>query len=137
MYVNGGNTDYTGRVVGEKWHVNPYGHGEYGYQPVGPYPNDVNDGNWHRFTILYKSASSASATDGIVRVWVDGHKIIDVSAAACGITPPNGTRPWCNASDLTQLASDQITMFEFPGTMNGADHGFTLDTDDLKWWVKP
>lgn len=137
LYINGGNTDFTGRVVGLKWHVNIYSGSEVAYQPVGPYFIDLADGNWHRFTILYKSASTNGASDGIVRAWADGTKIVDLSAAACGITPPNGTRVWCNASDLTQIRADRIHNFMFPATMNGASVGFNYDVDDLKWWVVP
>ena len=55
-------------------------------QPVGPYFNDVADNQWHRFTYEYRPNSAAGARDGVARMWVDGVKVIDVSAAAIGVT---------------------------------------------------
>jgi len=53
-----------------------------GYQPVGPYWNQLNNNEWHRATYLLQPASAPGAADGIARMWVDGTKIVDISAAA-------------------------------------------------------
>jgi len=140
-YVNGGNKDYLGNVVGLKFHVHPASRGEVAYQPVHPYLTDVNEGNWHRFTILYKANTTnnwpnPSSRDGFVRAWIDGHKILDLSAAAAGITPPQGTKVWCTLTEVDEISSWDTTHFMWPDIINGTTYGFDLLYDDLTWWVK-
>jgi len=78
-----------------------------GYQPVGPYWNQLNNNQWHRATYLLQPASSPGATDGVARMWVDGTKIVDISAAAAGVTPPGGTKVWCTMAEVAQLDTYQ------------------------------
>jgi len=130
-------------ATGPLWHVNPAGKGPFGYQPVGPYWNQVNDNQWHRATYLYQPASWAGATDGIARMWIDGIKIVDVSAAAADVTPPGGTRPWSTKADVARLDTFQTGTINLGEYMNGAlgEHGtdlpMALDFDDFKWWRLP
>ena len=127
-------------TTGPLWHVNPASRGPVGYQPVGPYWNQVNNNQWHRVTYLYQPNSSAGATDGVARMWIDGTKIVDVSAAAAGITPPGGTKVWCTLAEVGQLDTDQTGMINLGEYMNGGlgdgvtDLPMTLDFDDFAWW---
>ena len=130
-------------TTGPLWHVNPASRGPVGYQPVGPYWNQLNNNQWHRVTYLYQPASSAGATDGVARMWVDGTKIVDVSAAAAGITPPGGTKVWCTMAEVAQLDTYQTGMINLGEYMNGGlgdgvtDLPMTLDFDDFVWWKLP
>ena len=130
-------------TTGPLWHVNPASRGPVGYQPVGPYWNQVNNNQWHRVTYLYQPASSGGATDGIARMWIDGTKIVDVSAAAAGLTPPGGTKVWCTLAEVAQLDTYQTGMINLGEYMNGAagdgvtDLPMALDFDDFLWWKLP
>jgi len=130
-------------TTGPLWHVNAGSKGPVGYQPVGPYWNDVNDNQWHRVTYLYQPNSVAGGTDGVARMWIDGTKIVDVSAAAAGVTPPGGTKVWCTLADVTRLDTYQTGMINLGEYMNGArgdgvtDLPMTLDFDDFLWWKLP
>ena len=114
-----------------------------GYQPVGPYWNQLNDNQWHRATYLLQPASSPGATDGVARMWVDGTKIVDVSAAAAGVTPSGGTKVWCTMTEVSQLDTFKTGTVNLGEYMNGVlgdgvtDLPMTLDFDDFKWWTLP
>lgn len=106
-----------------------------GAQPKGPYIEDVNDNQWHRFTHEYKPNTSAGARNGVARMWIDGVKVLDVSASVCGITPPGGEKPWCSVDDVDNLAvNDGIYYLKFGGTQTTDTPAWTLDIDDLRWW---
>jgi len=111
-----------------------------GYQPVGPYWNQLNNNEWHRATYLLQPASAPGATDGIARMWVDGTKIVDISAAAAGVTPPGGTKVWCTMAEVAQLDTYQTGLINLGEYMNGrsgdgvTDLPMTLDFDDFAWW---
>ena len=130
-------------IRGPSWHLNPAGKGPIGYQPVGPYWNQVNDNQWHRATYLYQPASWTGATDGVARMWIDGVKIVDVSASAAGVTPPGGTKPWSTAAEVGLLDTYQTGTINLGEYMNGAlgdkvtDLPMTLDFDDFEWWRLP
>jgi len=130
-------------TTGPLWHVNAASRGPVGYQPVGPYWNQLNNNQWHRVTYLYQPASSAGATDGIARMWIDGTKIVDVSAAAAGITPSGGTKVWCTLAEVAQLDTYQTGMINLGEYMNGrlgdgvTDLPMALDFDDFLWWKLP
>jgi hypothetical protein len=107
---------------------------------VGPYWNQVNNNQWHRVTYVYQPASAPGATDGVARMWIDGTKIVDVSAAAAGITPPGGTKVWCTLAEVATLDVAQIGMINLGEYMNGGlgdgvtDLPMALDFDDFSWW---
>jgi len=130
-------------TTGPLWHVNPASRGTLGYQPVGPYWNQVNNNQWHRATYLYQPASSPGSMDGIARMWIDGTKVVDVSASAAGITPPGGTKVWCTSAEVALLDVAAVGTINLGEYMNGiAGDGVTdlpmaLDFDDLKWWKLP
>jgi len=130
-------------ATGPLWHVNPASKGPIGYQPVGPYWNQVNDNQWHRATYLYQPASWTGAPDGVARMWIDGKKIVDVSATAADVLPPGGTKPWSTKDEVQQLDTYQTGTINLGEYMNGAlgdrvtDLPMTLDFDDFKWWRLP
>jgi len=111
-----------------------------GYQPVGPYWNQLNNNEWHRATYLLQPASAPGATDGLARMWVDGTKIVDISAAAAGVTPVGGTKVWCTMAEVAQLDTYQTGLINLGEYMNGrsgdgvTDLPMTLDFDDFAWW---
>ena len=171
MWYNGG-TNPSGRIQmgiwythrNSSWHVNANGPTDrVAAQPVGPYPEIMTDNQWHRMTIAYKPNSSGygqnpSSRDGLFRAWIDGTKIIDLSASAIGVTPPGGTWPWAtgynfNGStygpvDATGAVgagldwlpagdSHQIVYIRFPDLANGTTDQLDLAWDDLKIWTTP
>jgi hypothetical protein len=106
-----------------------------GNQPVSPFFDQVADGQWHRFTYQYRPNTSAGSRDGIARMWIDGVKIIDISAATIGVTPPGGLKPWCDAKDVDSLAvNDGISYLFFGSTETTTAPAWTYDIDDLQWW---
>jgi hypothetical protein len=72
-------------------------------------------------TYLYQPASAPGASDGVVRLWIDATKIVDVSAAAAGIVPPGGTAPWCTASQVQQLDTAPVGEMDLGEYLNGGD----------------
>jgi uncharacterized repeat protein (TIGR01451 family) len=141
LYVNGPSKDYLGRTTHLRFHVQS-DRGEVAYQPVGPFVDlDLNDGTWHRFTAAYRANTvdnypNPGSRDGLVRVWLDGTKVVDLSATAASITPPHGDKVWCQLADVDKIWHDDIRYSLFPAVFNGTDVGFTLDHDDLTWWVE-
>jgi hypothetical protein len=148
-YVDGGSI--SGRVqnsIGiaagdhESWKISS-GYASTTDQPVGPYWETLNDGNWHRYTFLYRGATTFAggnpptegSRDGICRVWIDGTKIIDVSATAAGVTPAGGTKAWCSLADVDQIFTGRVNILKFPDVFNGLTTGLTIDHDDLKVWA--
>jgi len=129
-------------TTGPLWHMHAAQSAELvGFQPLGPYWNDVNNNQWHRVTYLYQPNSTAGGTDGIARMWIDGTKIVDVSAAAAGVVPTGGTHSWCSTAEVGQLdIARQITEIHLGDNLNGgsnADLPMTLDFDDFRFWVMP
>jgi N-acetylneuraminic acid mutarotase len=136
-------------TTGPLWHLNAAGDDPalgdtMGVQPVGPYWNQVNDYHWHRATYLYQPATSIGAQDGIARMWIDGTKIVDVSALAAGLTPPGGTRVWCTMSQVERVDTHPTQTIHLGEYMNGylgdnsgTDLPMALDFDDFKWWRLP
>jgi hypothetical protein len=76
-------------------------------------------------------------------MWIDGVKIVDVSAAAAGVTPPGGTKPWCTQAEVALLDTYPTGTINLGEYMNGAlgdnvtDLPMTLDFDDFLWWRLP
>lgn len=109
-----------------------------GDQPIGPYPGDKWDGAWHRFTYAFKpntTGGSPSSRDGYARMWVDGTKIIDISAATIGVTPPGGSWAWCLGDDVDNIATLGIQFVRWVGPLTTAyTGGFTVDWDRFQWW---
>jgi hypothetical protein len=111
------------------------GHVEQAQQPVGPWISDINDGNWHRWTALLQPSSSPGAGDGMYRAWIDGTKIMDLSASAVGVTPPGGRKPWCYPGETVVIPADPIGWIQFPAVANNISGAlYTLDHDDLVIW---
>lgn len=121
-----------------------------GTQPVPPYfEEDVANGQEHTFAVEYRSNSAKGARDGIARMWIDGIKMIDISASAIGVTPLGGEKVWCNADDVDALANaDSILGWRFgstqtdgPGCNVAPQVTFLPWTYDLvgpiTWWAVP
>jgi len=107
-------------------------------QPVGPFLKNFADGQWHRWTILYKPNSAQGSRDGIARLWIDGTLVIRIEKDAVGVTPPGGWKPWCTAEELDALYSGSygVGLIEW-GANRTDDSGipFTMAIDDVQWWV--
>ena len=117
-----------------------------GFQPVGPYFQELADGAWHRFTYSYKPNTAPGARNGFARMWIDGTKVIDISSSACLVTPAGGEKPWCAVDDIDALAVDEhggilgggISFLSWGGPHTGGPTSpWTYDIDDLRWWVQP
>ena len=122
-------------------------------QPVGPWWDQVNDGNWHRFTALFRGNTSStyshtggttsgsetytgtSSRDGRIAAWIDGTKIMDYSQATVGVTPAGGLNPWCYQGDVDMIPVATGAYLLWPGVFNGSPVAWTLDHDDLKVWT--
>jgi hypothetical protein len=107
-----------------------------GDQPVGPYP-DLNafDGQWHRYTYQYRPNTVAGSHDGIARMWIDGVKVIDVSATAASVTPVGGWKTWCELDDVDALnTAGLIGYLQFGANLTTDAPPFTIDIDDFVWW---
>lgn len=148
-YVGGASRMQVGMegADGQTFHVSNDGRSVAALQPVGPYWSSVNNNAWHWFTIAAKRNTTgvaacggtcgpySSSRDGYVRAWIDGTKIIDLSAAAAGITPPGGTKVWCTLAEVDEIVPDNYKYSKIADTFNGTDVAFTLDFDDYKVWV--
>jgi hypothetical protein len=109
-----------------------------GNQPIGPWFADLDDGQWHRYTYQYRPNSFVGARDGIARMWIDGTKVLDVSASACGITPPGGYKTWCNVDDIDLIDTEGIAgRIDWGWTQTTVTSPWTLDVDDVYWWTVP
>ncbi|HET7188877.1 MAG TPA: hypothetical protein VFI52_12025, partial [Gemmatimonadaceae bacterium] len=121
------------------WQVYDQGHGTFGQgdQPVGPDFNKAADGQWHRFTYAYRPQTRAGARDGFAKMWVDGVKIIDISAATLNVVPPGGDKVWCGTEDLDGIAvNDGIRVVVWGSTQTTSTPPWTYDIDDFVWWIK-
>src|SRR5258706_3143563 len=129
-------------ITGPLWHFHPAGSGNLtGFQPVGPYWNQLNDAQWHRATYLVKPSVVRGDLVGIARMWIDGQKIVDVSASSIGIIPSGGTKVWCTDAEVRSLDTAQIGRLHLGEYMNGVlgdgvtDLPMTLEFDDFVWWL--
>jgi hypothetical protein len=131
-------------------------------QPIGPYWDQFNDGQWHRITHLWVLNSSSSylntggntsatetytgtsSRDGRVAMWIDGKKMMDYSQATVGVVPPGGTGVWATQGDVDFIPGvtgsnsvGPLSFLEFPGVFNGSPVAWTLDHDDMQIWAQP
>lgn len=116
---------------------------EIGEQPVGIYPDSINDGAWHRITVSYKvntTAGSPSSRDGHFKGWVDGVKVVDISNEMIGVTPTGGTKEWCSAADVDNIGegtNHHVHHLTFPNVINNLTASFNIDYDDVTFWAVP
>jgi hypothetical protein len=75
--------------------------GAVGLTPFGASYNlpTINDNTYHKLTLLRKSQTGTNG-DGYTQVWIDGFKMLDISQAAVGITPPGGSKVWCTQAEV-------------------------------------
>lgn len=124
-------------------------------QPLCPCWANINDGQWHRVTLLFKANTSSSyrnvsgitsatetytgtsSRDGRAAMWIDGKKIMDYSQATVGVTPAGGTGVWATQGDVDMLPVVTVHHLQFPEVTNGTAGGVTMDHDDLKVWPVP
>ncbi|HET7188412.1 MAG TPA: Ig-like domain-containing protein [Gemmatimonadaceae bacterium] len=121
------------------WQVYDQGRATYGQgdQPVGPDFDQTADGQWHRFTYAYRPQTRAGARDGFAKMWVDGVKIIDISAATLNVVPPGGDKVWCGTQDLDAIAINEgIRVVVWGSTQTTDTPPWTYDVDDFIWWIK-
>jgi len=128
--------------TGPLWHFHPANSPNLcGFQPVGPYWNQLNDALWHRATYVVKPAAVRGDLTGVAQMWVDGQKIVDVSAPAIGVAPRGGTKVWCTDADVRSIDSGQIGRLQLGEYMNGTlgdgvtDLPMSLEFDDFTWWL--
>lgn len=122
------------------WHPEDDGHitTNQGQQPVGPWFNDLADGQWHRVTAAYKCHTSSGNKDGYHRLWIDGVKVVDVSQATAGVTPPGGEKVWCDQEDVDALyVADGVGTELYWGVTQTSyvTPAWTEDMSDFYWWT--
>lgn len=106
------------------------------HQPVEPWATDIfNSGTWHRFKHRFKPNSYHGARDGYAQMWIDGVKMIDISAAAVGVTPVGGWKTWCEWDDVDALGITTVNFLKIMGNLTTNVSGFTVDWTLFKWWT--
>jgi hypothetical protein len=108
-------------------------------QPVGPFFKNFADGQWHRWTILYKPNTAKGSRDGRALLWIDGKLVIRIERPAVGVTPAGGWKPWCSGEELDALYSGSYGVGFLEWGANRTDASgipFTMAIDDLRWWVE-
>lgn len=118
-------------------------------QAISPTATEmVNAGAWFRNKVAYQPNSSLGARDGLARMWINGTKIVDISASAAGVTPPGGAKTWCDITDVDTLglcnpvspATTGTSIDRFVGPLRWGDilttdnNPFTIDYDDIHVW---
>lgn len=133
----------TAENPGALFYITPESRGPFARQPRGsgsPRWEDFNDGLWHKWSVYYKGQTTDNwpaegSRDGVIRAWIDGKKICDLSAAAAGVTPPGGDKEWCSITEVDSIRDYEIQRFFFPSVsfMNAGD---TIDVDwtEIGWW---
>jgi hypothetical protein len=118
------------------FHVNPISVGNFGFQPVRPTWEDLNDGADHEMIWLYQTNTTyagggTSSRDGICRVWIDDTKIIDISAASAGITPPGGVKVWCTLDEVDEITDLPIYYYALSQYHNETFPAYDEDFDNI------
>ncbi len=111
---------------------------------VGPFFKDFANGQWHRWTVLFKPNTSSGSRDGIARVWIDGSLVVRIEKSACSAdvrangSPVGGWKSWCTFAELDGLSATKygIRALEWGANRtDGSGIAFTMAIDDVKWWV--
>lgn len=108
-----------------------------GIQPIGPYFNDDIQGLWTRFTAKVKPNTSLGSRDCDIGLWINGTRVINISPAVVGITPPGGEKTWCEVDDLDMIEDHDTIRQIYWGdvqTLPSVTGRWTLDIDDFFWW---
>lgn len=126
-------------------------------QSIGPYWDQINEGNWHRMTFLWRPNTTStfvhtggttsanetytgtSSRDGRMAMWIDGVLMLDYQQSKVGVTPSGGTSVWCYQSDVDFLPTPDLNPVyaKFPDVVNASPMDWTIDHDDLKVWAIP
>jgi hypothetical protein len=95
----------------------------------------INDSTYHRLTLLMK-AQTGSLGDGYTKVWIDGTKMIDISAAAIGVTPSGGSKVWCTAAEVALVQTQGCGAKVLVGDVLNASGGNLFCTvSPLRAWL--
>ncbi len=106
-------------------------------QPVGPWWTDVNNGQWHRWTVYWLGPTGNGTRDGILRVWLDGIKIIDLEQAMVGVTPAGGIKQWCLQNEVDVMAPGATDKLLWPSVfLDTSMPSWTIDYANVKWWIE-
>ena len=95
-------------------------------------------GQWHRFTYEFRDNSSPGANDAVARLWIDGVKVVDVSASAVGVIPQGGEIPYSYLADVAAISINAgIHHLAWGGQQTTSDQTdpWTYDLDDFIWWT--
>jgi hypothetical protein len=107
---------------------------DYGMQKHGPYPSDLNDGNWHEITFEFWSHESSNNRDGGLRYWIDGTKVLSLTREDENVIAPGDDYPWCYPTYRDQVfgINDGVPAaesFEFGADASGSTTPFSLIFD--------
>jgi hypothetical protein len=120
--------DLGGLPAGDYFHINSL-ENSLAMARNGPRWRDINDGQWHQYTTAVRPNSAPGARDGVVRLWIDGVLVVDLSAAGvlAGRT---------DTSELDQLAYGVAIGNIHVGELMwlGTVPTWTLDVDDFRRW---
>ncbi len=106
-------------------------------QPVGPWWTDVNNGGWHTWTVLWLGPTGLGTRDGVLRVWLDHTKIIDLEQATVNVTPPGGVKPWCLQNEVDVMAPGQSEKVLWPSVfLDTSLPNWSIDYTNLMWWIE-
>ncbi|HEY2165426.1 MAG TPA: hypothetical protein VGH04_15620, partial [Gemmatimonadaceae bacterium] len=103
---------------------------------MGPFFKNFADGQWQRWTILYKPNTAKGSRDGRALLWIDGKLVIRIERSAVGVAPPGGWKPWCTAEELDALYSGSYGVGVLQWGANRTDGSriqFTMAIDDVRW----
>ncbi|MDX2010689.1 MAG: hypothetical protein SFW67_10880 [Myxococcaceae bacterium] len=142
------------------WSWNPNSRGNWGTpfrtmdRPISPNRRawiDVNDGAWHRYTLLVRPNTregtmgsgwevgdgQPSSRDGLVKLWVDGVKQVHIEQAVVGVTPPGGSRPWTNQAGVDAISDDGVARLELPSLFNCSQRAGWVEVEPPMVWQQP
>ena len=96
-------------------------------------PNQTTTPDW-----VLRGAGAMTGDKGKVLYGVgSAPKMIDISIATCGVTPPGGEKTWCEVDDIDALATaDGLGFLKWGGTQTTTTPSWTYDFDDFIWWIE-
>ncbi len=116
-----------------QWSSNPDGppaSDPFATQPAwSPHWDTVNDGNWHKFTWCYKKPSAHRANDGLLRMYINSTRVLDISET--GVADGYSTE-----TERTYLPEYNIRTLQFPDVWVVGGNPGQIDYDDFVIWVE-
>lgn len=130
-----------GQKIGVKGYIGDGGHNVYGGYTVSAFDGDRTCTLTPVMSNMFSPASGTTsglhfslALDGCARIYLNGIKILDVSKAAVGVTPPGGDKPWCSQSLLASILTDTLPTNSYV-LWFGGDHSSNTPTYDTTMTV--